>query len=87
MIVFIVSQPCDATSLDAIGLSLFPSEEKAMAKVKHYEDNLSPASTFGGKHITDITTKNGDKFSGRGTTKEKSREAAEEKYDTDRRGE
>lgn len=58
-----------------------------MAKVTHREDNISPASTFGGKHITDIETENGDKFSGRGHTKEQSREKAEEKYDTDRRGE
>lgn len=58
-----------------------------MAKVEHHVDNISPASTFSGKHVTKITTKNGDTFTARGSTKEKSRENAEERYDTDRRGE
>jgi hypothetical protein len=60
---------------------------RPMAKVEHTTDNISPASTFSGKHVTTITTKNGDKFSARGHSKENSRAKAEEKYDTDRRGE
>jgi hypothetical protein len=57
-----------------------------MAKVRTHEDNISPASTFGGKYVTKIEGKSGTTGKGRGSTPEKSRERAEDDYDTKKRG-
>ena len=57
-----------------------------MAKVRHHEDHISPAGTFSGDHVTTIEDKEGTKATGRGFTKSDSRQAAEDDYDTKKRG-
>jgi hypothetical protein len=57
-----------------------------MAKVRTFEDKLSPASTFGGNWVRKITEKDCTVSSGRGWSPERSRQRAEDSYDDKHRG-
>ena len=57
-----------------------------MAKVRTFEDKISPAGTFSGNWVTTITEKDGTTSKGRGYTPEQSRQNAEDKYDDKHRG-
>jgi len=57
-----------------------------MAKVRTFEDKISPAGTFGGNWVTRIEDKEGTVGRGRGSTPDQSREKAEDDYDTKTRG-
>lgn len=52
-----------------------------MAKVRTYEDRISPSGTFTGPYYTEITERDGTKTSARGWTREQSRQNAEDRYD------
>jgi hypothetical protein len=52
-----------------------------MAKVRTFEDKISPAGTFSGDWVTRIEEKDGTVSRGRGHTAEQSRQRAEDDYD------
>lgn len=57
-----------------------------MAKVRTHYDPVSPIGLVTGKYYTTITDKDGETVTARGTTREDSRQNAEDKYDEKVRG-